>query len=279
MMEAKNWRYFLISHQYQIAQLKLAMLSERMEKSDQLLSFLLTAYKDLLKAESRSVHRPQEGAERMKVARPVTGRSLARHHTVRHVGAVWTHDPEFKRSVKLERSVTKGSILENHENSENEPDLSLRKLAKTVISSFHDLETRLNSLFSTYQSHEMHINLLEQAVYAAHRKEMEQWTKLLSEIQGNFDRELSRKKAEIRKLNGTLAVWVHRYLDLEQKGGFGGGEMTERLKRVVESMEKQAYRQKPETEATQRHFFPLSRPMCAIDLLPGDQNPSQEEDF
>jgi len=250
-----------------------------MEQSNALVAFLFSAYKDLLKADSRSVHRAQEGAERLKVARPVTQRSLARHHTVRHVGAPWTHDHEFKSSVKLERSVTKGSIIEEHEIPDNESDLPLRRLVKTVISSFQALDQRINSLFATYQSHETRINLLEQAVYATHRKEMEQWTKLLREVQSNYDRELSRKKEEIRKLNGTMAVWVHRYLDLEQRGVDKEGEMTGRIQRVVETMEKRVYGQKSETEPTQRQVFSPPKPMCGINLLPGDQNPSQDEDY
>jgi hypothetical protein len=267
-----------MSHQYEISQLKLAALTERMQHSNELISFLFAAYKDQLRTDNRSITRIPEAGERPRVAKPISSRTLTRHHTVRHVGVVWTHDPEFKRSVRLERSVTKGSLLEEHENIDLEHELPLRKLVKTVISSFQALDQRITSLLSTYKQHESRLSLLEQSIYTSHRKEMAQWTRVMSEIQGNYDRELRKKREEIRKLNGTMAVWVHRYLDLEQGRAGEGGEMTERMKRVVETMERQLYATKKETEVLQKQS-PSSKPLCSIELLPGDQGPSQIEDF
>ena len=267
-----------MSHQYEISQLKLTALTERMEHNNELISFLFAAYKDQLRTDNRSIARVQEAGERPKVAKPISSRTLTRHHTVRHVGAAWTHDHEFKQSVRLERSITKASILEEHENIDLEHELPLRKQVKTVISGFQALSERFDSLFSFYQQHESRLSLLEQSIYTSHKKEMTQWTKLISEVQGNYERELRRKREEIRKLNGTMAVWVHRYLDLEQRVAGEGGEMTGRMKRVVEVMEKQLYATKRKTEVVQEQSH-TSKQLCSIDLLPGDQAPSQVEDF
>ena len=284
MVEAKSWRYFLIRHQYEIAQLKIAALTERMKDSDQLISFLFGAYKDLFKGENKAVPRMQEGAERMKVAKPLSGRSLARHYTVRQVGGAWGKESEFKRSIRLERSVIKNSIAEDEESRELDPDLPLRRLVKTLTTQFQSLDQRLQSILAQYQQYESQLQLIEGEIYSTHKKEMNQWAKLLSEVQSNYTRSLSKKNEEIRRLNSTMALWVHRYLDLEQRvlqSGEGdskaGEELMQRMKRMVEIMEKRAYMESQGIEATHERRRSMPEQMCSIDQLPGDEHPSQDD--
>ena len=284
MVEAKSWRYFLIRHQYEIAQLKIAALTERMKDSDQLISFLFGAYKDLFKGENKAVPRPQEGAERLKVAKPLSGRSLARHYTVRQVGGAWGKEADFRRNTRLERSILKNSIAEDEESREVDTDLPLRRLVKTLTTNFQGLDQRLHSILAQYQQYESHLQLIEQEIYSTHKKEMNQWAKLLTEVQSNYTRSLTKKKEEIRRLNSTMALWVHRYLDLEQRIVQGGEierkaaeELAVRMRKMVEVMEKRAYMETQGIEAAHERRRSMPEQMCSIDQLRGDEHPSQDD--
>lgn len=286
MMEAKSWRYFLMRHQYEIAQLKIAALKDRVTDGNQLISFLFSAYKDLFKGENKHPPRLQEGLERAKVAKPLNKRSLARHFTVRQVGGAWGREGEMKRSVaRLERSISKNFIAEDEESRELDTDMPIRRMAKTITARFQSLDSRLQELLSQYDQHASQLHLIEQEIYSTHKKEMSQWNKLLNEVQTNYYKALEKKKEEIRRLNSTMAMWVHQYLDMEQrvvKGEDTDGKereaTAERLRRMMKIMEKQTYAQAAETAPTHVRRQSMPEVMRLIDRLPGDEDPSLDED-
>lgn len=287
-LEAKSWRFFLMQNQYEIAQLKIAILTGKLKENEVLMSFLFAVCKEAI---SRGPVRPgytTDDISRPKVIKPLSGRSLARHNTVRQPPS-WNPQSDLKRSVaRIERGITiRAAVVERDD--ELDSDLPSKALLKTISSNTRSLDKRIQSALEQYKSHEDKLQVVEKQIYSSHKREMAQWNKILTDVRDNYERELSRKQEEMLRLNSTLAMWVNQYIDLQQKlvspktlklgdeDSTAPTVHTERLRQTTKLMA-QVGSKETKVQAIKPALQVLYEPMCGIERLHGDESLSYFED-
>ena len=86
-------------------------------------------------------------------------------------------------------------LLKAIKSGEEDEAEMIQKRCEDIESSIEDIQTR---------------------IYASHKSEMGRWGQLLGHLQDNYDKELTKRQCDIRQLNGALATWVRRFLDMEE---------------------------------------------------------------
>ena len=280
-----------MQHQYEIAQLKIATLTEKVKESEALMAFLFAVCKEAISRGPVRQGYTTDDIARPRVVKPLSGRSLARHNTVRQPPS-WNPQHELKRSVaRVERGISIRAAIAEREDEMTEGDVETpsKSLLKTISSNTRSLDKRVQTVMEQYKNHEDKLQVVEKQIYSAHKRELAQWNKILADVKDNYERALNRKQEEMLRLNSTLAMWVNQYIDLQQRlvspKGLKSGEEdstaptvhTERLRQtatlmaMVESQEVKAQVAKPAMQV-------LYEPMCGIERLHGDESISYFED-